>query len=81
VLSIDGLENDQVVMYPNPVRAGNQVQLNTEVTRIDLFDLSGKVISTFSNSAITTDGLSEGIYFVKAITRSGSVITKKLVIN
>lgn len=81
VLSIDGLENDQVAMYPNPVRAGNQVQLNTEVTRIDLFDLSGKVISTFSNSSITTDGLSEGIYFVKAITRSGSVITKKLVIN
>jgi hypothetical protein len=52
-----------------------------DVNRIDLFDLSGKVISTSNNSVINTNGLSEGVYLIKVLSRNGNLITKKLVIN
>jgi hypothetical protein len=75
------IENNSVTIYPNPVVAGNEVRLNAEINKIDLFDLSGKIVSTSNNAVLNTNGLSEGIYFIKAITRQGELITKKLVIN
>jgi len=80
-VGINTIENNSVSVYPNPVKAGNDIRVNMDVNRIDLFDLSGKVISTSNNSVINTNGLSEGIYFIKVITRNGDLITKKLVIN
>jgi hypothetical protein len=80
-VGINDIDNNSVAIYPNPVKAGNDIRVNMDVNRIDLFDLSGKVISTSNNSVINTNGLSEGIYFLKIQSRNGDLITKKLAIN
>jgi len=80
-VGINSIDNNSIAIYPNPVKAGNEIRVNVDANKIDLYDLSGKVVSTSNNSVINTNGLSEGIYFIKVITRKGDLITKKLVIN
>lgn len=80
-VGFNSIENNLVNVYPNPVKAGNEIRINIDVNRIDLFDLSGKVISTSNNAVINTNGLSDGIYFIKILSRNGDVIIKKIAIN
>jgi hypothetical protein len=81
VTNINKLDNNAIAIYPNPVKAGNEVRLNVDVNQIELFDITGKLISTFRNSVINTSGLNEGIYFARILTQNGKLITQKLVIN
>ena len=81
-VGFNSIENNTLVIYPNPVKAGNDIRVNNmDINRIDLFDLSGKVISSSNNSIINTNGLSEGIYFIKILSRNGELTTKKIAIN
>ena len=81
ITNINNLDNNVIAIYPNPVKAGNEVRLSADVNQIELFDIAGKLISTFRNSVINTSGLNEGIYFARILTQNGKLITQKLVIN
>jgi expansin (peptidoglycan-binding protein) len=78
---VNHLNDNTVVVYPNPVKAGNELVIKAEVNQIDLFDISGKIISTNKNSTIATKGLSEGIYFVRITSKNGQVSNQKLIVN
>jgi hypothetical protein len=78
---INPVNQNPIVMYPNPVKAGNELVLNVDVSQIDLFDISGKVISTNRTSTLATKGLSEGIYFVRITSKNGQVSNQKLIVN
>ncbi|QRE04904.1 T9SS type A sorting domain-containing protein [Flavobacterium psychrophilum] len=73
------LENN-IVVYPNPFT--NQIILNKEATKINIYNLNGQLISTHSNvnKEISVEKLASGIYFFEIFSNDGVQI-KKLIKN
>jgi len=80
VNEIDAAQN-QIRVYPNPVRSGETVTFSTEVKQVDVFDLSGRMIMSSNASVINTAGMNRGVYFVRIHTLEGGVQTQKLIVN
>ena len=72
---------DRAVIYPNPVKAGRQVIIGSEVQRIELLDMGGKVISSTRASVIETSSLKQGMYILRILTMGGDIQTQKLVVH
>jgi len=71
-------------VYPNPVRDVLHVAGTSDLKRVELLDVSGKVLKTaISNRKdevlISMSDLSAGVYFLRCYADSGEVITKKVV--
>jgi endonuclease I len=84
----DKYDQNKFSIYPNPSIDGiinltfNSIQ---SISKIDLFDISGKIINTFdssnmSSNMITIDNLNTGVYFLK-ITTLTDILTKKIIIK
>ncbi len=56
------------------------VEVTEETERIDVYDLSGKIVESVVNDGygVVTLGVDKGIYIVKTIQNDGSEMTKKL---
>lgn len=84
-LSADEFENSNLSLYPNPVRSGGTVTINTKTNQsiqVVVYDVLGKqVISKkLSNNTLNVSGLKSGVYLVQ-MTQADSTTTKKLVIK
>lgn len=73
------LENN-IIVYPNPFT--NQIILNKEVTKINIYNLNGQLISTHSdiNKEISVEKLASGTYLFEIFSSKGVQI-KKLIKN
>lgn len=63
----------QLYIYPNFVSNGSVVYFNDEVQSYKIMDINGRIIieeNNFSNS-IEIDNLNPGLYFVKALIKTG----------
>ena len=82
-LSVDENLEDEVAVYPNP--ANNLIRIDVEprliasVQRIDLYDITGKLMISYNETEIDVSGLESGMYFVNILTDKG-VVTKKVTI-
>tara|TARA_R110000850_G_scaffold254614_1_gene380226 strand:- start:115916 stop:116812 length:897 start_codon:yes stop_codon:yes gene_type:complete len=84
-LSADEFGNSNLSIYPNPVRSGGIVTINTKTNQpiqVVVYDVLGKqVISKkLSNNTLNVSGLKSGVYLVQ-MTQADSTTTKKLVIK
>ncbi len=84
-LSSDEFGVSGLSIYPNPVRSGGTITINTsnsQSLQVAVFDVLGKqVISkTVLNSTLNVSNLKSGIYLVQ-VTQGDSTSTKKLVIK
>jgi hypothetical protein len=70
--------DDSIQMYPNPVKSGNQVQFTSEVNRIEVMDLQGKMVKMVQTPQLSTSGLPTGMYIVKLYTGAQKVAFRKL---
>lgn len=80
-LGIDEQENDQFVVYPNPVQ--EMVYIGGDVSKdlsFTLTNASGQIIASNAGTSIDVSDLNSGIYFVH-ITSENGVVTKKFVKN
>ena len=71
-----------VELYPNPVLSGNSVEFKAthRIERIEVFSSTGKKVSAqFSNSFISTIGITPGLYFVKFWNTESFELKKLLV--
>jgi 1,4-alpha-glucan branching enzyme len=82
-LAVDDINfiNAQIAVYPNP--SSTTISINQKVNKVQLFDITGKNVKTFSgdftkNYAFDIRNLNTGIYFVKIKTNT-TTITKKIV--
>ena len=70
---------DKVTLYPNP--ADNVVNFSTEMTTVQLFDISGKLVKeAFNVTQLNVSDLS-GVYIVKAIDKNGNSVYEKLFVK
>lgn len=83
----------EVKIYPNPIKDNANIEINSsddEKMKISVLDLSGieiQVIAQIENSLKTnavrwnTEGLKNGIYFIRVLGNNGTNETLKVVIN
>ncbi|WP_137305330.1 T9SS type A sorting domain-containing protein [Lentimicrobium saccharophilum] len=71
----------RILIYPNPVKRGNQIILVADVKQFELFDISGRVLISTNTSIVDTDKLSKGIYVLRIHTRNGDIQTQKLIVK
>lgn len=80
----DAVGNQNLVnIFPNPVKAGGQVQLSAAAAQLEVYDLTGKlVLSSQNTSAINLENLkNSGVYIVKMQLDNGTVQTNKLLVH
>ena len=81
-LSTDDFANNSkkdLLLYPNPAQSFLSIKSNFEVDKIIISDLTGKVISTKTNSTqIDLENLSKGMYIIEVFSPAGKV-TKKFI--
>jgi 1,4-alpha-glucan branching enzyme len=75
--------NDDIVVYPNPVRSSFKVNIATN--NIIIYNVNGKKIKEFSgdfnaNSSFSVKGIKKGFYLLKASNKEGKSY-KKLIIE
>lgn len=68
-------------LYPNPVVEGDDIRFTSEISKMELLDLNGKLLKAESNSTLRTSGFSKGIYLVKTTSLSGHSTIQKLIIK
>ncbi|MBU2939105.1 T9SS type A sorting domain-containing protein [Lacinutrix sp. C3R15] len=82
-LSASEFSQEQLVsLAPNPTN--NSFKINKEISNLKIFDITGKLVKTFSgdytqNTNFSVSDLSKGIYLVKIKNMSGQISTTKLV--
>jgi hypothetical protein len=84
-LSTSDFNRSEVSIYPNPVRSGGVVTINSnnsQPLQVTVFDVLGKqVISkTISNNTLNVSSLKAGVYLVQ-VTDNNKTTTRKLVVN
>ena len=82
-LSIDFPKAENFRVYPNPVKAGQQISVDdenlTEELSIEIVDMTGKtVLQFFDNKSVYAPQI-EGVYFIKLIAKNKTEVCKLIV--
>jgi hypothetical protein len=78
----DNLRDAELVkMYPNPVRAGDMIQFDGNVTQLEILDMTGKLVLSSNRNFIYTTGLTPGMYMVSIKTEDNKQQIQKLIIQ
>jgi hypothetical protein len=84
VLGINNSNNisaSHITISPNPVKDVLTVSSDLPINKIQLVDITGKVIVDTKNNSIDCSTLSNGTYFVRMEDKSGKIITEKVMIQ
>ena len=83
VTTIQNLGTDEnvkkpFVIYPNPVKAELHFESIENVTKIEVYDISGRIINAMgiTNNSINLNGLKTGNYILKVYTEKNIMYTK-----
>jgi len=73
---INNLISENINIYPNPTNGIINFDKVGNITKVEITDISGKIVKTFSNKNIDISELNSGIYFLKIKTDNETVVTK-----
>ncbi len=82
VLAAANVKNEQISIYPNPVKDILSIDLKAQKGNVKIFDLSGKVVKTTEvnkSGSVDVSKLSKGVYIVEITTNGNSKVTKKII--
>lgn len=74
----------ELVVYPNPVENTLHIKSNLEFKSFIIYNAQGKKVQTLNNpslKAIQTSDLSNGVYLLKAISKSGEEYNARFVVE
>lgn len=87
-LSNSNFNSESFSLFPNPAKVSFTIKnaLSNPATKIELFDISGKLIQTLNfltapENTIDTSGLVKGIYFVSVETTNGTNYTTRVIVE
>ncbi len=75
-VGINEIENDEFMVYPNPVNDKLNILTNENISNISVNDINGKTVLTGNSKSIDVSALSNGVYFVKIETAKGITNSK-----
>jgi len=79
-----GLDNQKLVVYPNPFSGSLQVNLGSDVNTFDMavYNCIGQVVyrqkDVENNATIDLHQLKEGMYFIQLLVDGEPVVSKKI---
>lgn len=78
-LSVSDVNKVDLILYPNPVK--DVINFSDELSNIIISDASGKIIKQHKTSVsqINVSNLQKGNYIITGISKSGNLISKKLI--
>jgi hypothetical protein len=81
-LSVQENDFDRFTIYPNPTQT--EFSINTNVSHVEIYDLTGKQVKSFNGAFSRTDtfnisSLNTGMYIVKVKNDNNQTMTTKLV--
>ena len=78
-MSVNESNKTKITLYPNPVK--DILNFSEEVSDVKITDISGKTVKQVANSSknINVENLPKGIYIVSFKTKSGNVVSQKLI--
>lgn len=84
LVSINDLfDQHNVLFYPNPANDMVYITGLTKITRVQLFDVRGRLLRSLSPASdwleMPLQGLANGIYFINLVDEKGQVSTRQLV--
>lgn len=85
--SIKEMKLLQTNVYPNPSSGNFTVSANQAFTKIDVYDITGKLVESIQNFGksntleMNLSTLNNGIYFINAETVNGAVSKSKIIIS
>jgi hypothetical protein len=81
------LDSTDIYVYPNPVKAGQDVNIvvaNDQDVELQLIDSNGRTVKTSNDigvvKVISTENVIPGLYFLRTIAANGAVLFSKLII-
>jgi uncharacterized protein YodC (DUF2158 family) len=86
------VQNISVNIYPNPISSNASIQINLNIDSdvlVEFFDMTGKKVKEFKTNQLTpgiqkigfsSDGLKDGVYLCKIITKEG-VEAKRVIVK
>ena len=85
VIEVKNIINNNINVYPNPFTTLLTIE-TTQIKEIWIVNVSGKVMNLDQNMTeingtytINTSNLKNGVYFLRAVSHNGSVITEKII--
>ena len=80
-LATDDLSNikNNISIYPNPSKDVVFVKSETAITKIELYDFSGKKIKESASKEMNISSLKKGNYLIKITDKEGNTQTKSLI--
>ena len=80
-LATDDLSNikNNISIYPNPAKDVVFVKSETAITKIELYDFSGKKIKESASKEMNISSLERGNYLIKITDKEGNTQTKSLI--
>ncbi|SDS41261.1 Por secretion system C-terminal sorting domain-containing protein [Polaribacter sp. KT25b] len=74
-LSKEDFLKENVAAYPNPASSFVEILLSNglELKKVEIFNATGKKITTAKNTLLNVEELSAGIYFIKITTDKGAI--------
>jgi Secretion system C-terminal sorting domain/Domain of unknown function DUF11 len=79
-LSNDQFDNENVSVYPNPVSDVVYFKTIEEVSKVEIYDMSGRILSSNSilENKLDVNNLQSGNYILKIYTQNG-IVTNKII--
>lgn len=78
VLSTSDIKKNDLVVYPTVATDVVNIKTDANIQKVDLLDVTGKLISTTNKETVNVSTLSSGVYIINITTDKG-VTTKKIV--
>jgi hypothetical protein len=76
------ISNDNtLVVFPNPVNAGQKVQLSADVNNYKVYDIAGKLVLNGNSTEFSTENLNKGMYLIVVENNNGNIQTQKLIVK
>ena len=79
VINIDN--QNQILVFPNPSAAGNNLNVNTEFETFEVFNISGQKIAFGNQNSFKSLNLNSGMYIIKFKVTETTASTVKLVVK
>ena len=83
VLGVDDVNasKNKLSFYPNPVNAGDVINVKTKAKNIEIYSISGQKVKTSNSQTVSSQGLAKGLYIIKVTTENGEEQTSKFIVK
>ena len=71
--------NLEVSLYPNPASNILNIEMDTQIKNVEIFNLQGQKVLTSNNKQINIENLASGVYLVNITDVNFGKISKKLI--